>query len=235
LTARDILTIDDMLGGEEETAPMVCPFCHDGGTKYATYIEFDFAMHLYEVHHDMRWKWCLDEQSPNHNWPYRILEAISEGRKLGEELDEDSKRKLDQEYLDEKPQATAYEDIGGGSVRPWSRLVHPFTFKPVVSVDEFFKKDNDSKPYSALHDHSLEESPCYPILGVRFTEKYTVYYCEICQPKFSNGNKVSNIHLSGIEHHCKYHDADTHKAAILQRPESRCENHLEVNIIREPV
>jgi len=100
---------------------------------------------------------------------------------------------------------------------PWSqRTKNSFTFMPIVSVDEFFKDDPD-KPYSALRNHPLEQSPCYPIIGVKPVGRFVMYYCEICRPEFANDSAVSNINLSSIEHHCKYKDPRCHKAEILAR------------------
>jgi hypothetical protein len=42
-----------------------------------------------------------------------------------------------------------------------------------------------------------------------------MYYCEICQPKFANDSAVASIHLSAVEHHCKYRDPEIHRAEIL--------------------
>lgn len=105
-------------------------------------------------------------------------------------------------------------DIQG--VRTWSQLVrteNSFTFMPIVSVEEFFEND-PYKPYSALRSHSLEQSPCYPVIGARPAGRHTLYWCEICQPEFGSG---TSIHLSSIEHHCKYKDPKRHKSEILGR------------------
>jgi hypothetical protein len=99
-----------------------------------------------------------------------------------------------------------------GGVRPWSLKN---SFMPVVSVDEFFKCNPD-KSYSASGNHSLEQSPCYPIIGAKPAGRHIMYYCEICHPEFANDSAVANINLSSIEHHCKYKDPDRHKAEILR-------------------
>lgn len=158
---------------------------------------------------------------------YRIRDAIDEGKELGAELDDESIKKLDQDYfkyLNKTPvPKTITPSISIKEVTPWSQ--HR-SFTSIISVDEFFT-DSD-KLYSALKDHQLEQSPCYLILGIRHVDgvKYdTIYYCELCQPEHVNDSKVTSIHLSVLEHHCKYRDPERHKAEILARLKSR-----EVNI-----
>jgi hypothetical protein len=226
-----ILTIDDI---EESTLiPIVCKFCE----RYATYIEFDFVIHLHEAHGIGR-GYLYTSPTPytqSRSWSddFRIRDAIIEGKKLGSELDEDSIEKLDMAYSkrlgktssqvfpsiqETRVLATTHEAIGVGQNfgnRLWSQQ---HTFAPIVSIDEFFRDDYD-KPYSALRNHKLEESPCYPTIGAKPAGGYILYYCEICQPEFANDSAVSNITLSVIEHHCKYKDPDRHKAEILARLE----------------
>jgi hypothetical protein len=203
-----ILTIDDI---EESTlTPIVCKFCE----RYATYIEFDLVIHLHEAHSIGRG--YLDTpptpSTPSSSWlaDYRIRDAIIEGKRSGSELDEDSIEKLDKaysKYLDKTPPpSTAHEAVALGENfgnRLWSQQ---HTFAPIVSIDEFFIDDH--KPYSALGNHKLEQSPCYPIIGAKPAGRYILYYCEICQPEFANDSVVSNITLSVIEHHCKYKDPE---------------------------
>jgi hypothetical protein len=75
-----------------------------------------------------------------------------------------------------------------------------------------------TKLYYQPHSHSLEQSPCYPIISVKPAGKQTIlYYCEICRPEFANDPAVANIALSAIEHHCLYRDPKKHKAEILAR------------------
>lgn len=230
----EILTIDDIVDTYNILAPIACKFC-EPPTKFVTYIEFDLVLHLHEVHGIGRG--YLDTpptpSTASSSWSddFRIRDAINEGKELGAELDENSIEKLDlySKYLDKTPPqvspsipAKAYEV--GIMPRPWSQLVkNSFTFMPVVSIDEIFKDDPD-KPYSALRSHSLEQSPCYPIIGVKPAGRHIImYYCEICHPEFANDPAVANINLSSIEHHCKYKDPDRHKAEILrlQRGEMR--------------
>lgn len=75
-----------------------------------------------------------------------------------------------------------------------------------INVEEFFRAD---KPFLSSTDHSLEESPCYPIIGSKTKGSHIWYYCKL-HPK------VVNVNLNSIEHHCKYSDNIQHKAAILR-------------------
>jgi replicative DNA helicase Mcm len=71
-------------------------------------------------------------------------------------------------------------------------------------VEEFFC-DNPTLPWQPLPEHSLEESPCYPIIS----KKGKFYYCKV-HPS------IENIYLETIEHHCKYKEPDVHKSEILR-------------------
>jgi P4 family phage/plasmid primase-like protien len=81
-----------------------------------------------------------------------------------------------------------------------------FTFNPVVSVENFFA-DEQSLP---LSPHSLEQSPCSPIIGSKPAGNHTMYYCQV-HPK------TTNINLGSIEQHCKILDPDHHKSEIISR------------------
>jgi DNA replicative helicase MCM subunit Mcm2 (Cdc46/Mcm family) len=74
-------------------------------------------------------------------------------------------------------------------------------------VEEFFKTDD--RQILSLPDHSLEQSPCYPIIDSKSKGSHIWYHCKL-HPK------VKNVNLSSIEHHCKYSDHNQHKAAILR-------------------
>jgi hypothetical protein len=86
----------------------------------------------------------------------------------------------------------------------------------VEAVDEFFK-ELSLKRFEPLK--SLEQSPCYPIIGVKPVGDNILYYCDLgCRVKSGNfGGLVASINLSSIEHHCKYDDPERHKAGILAR------------------
>ena len=74
----------------------------------------------------------------------------------------------------------------------------------IVSVERFFH-DVADLPYQPLPEHSLEQSPCYPIIG----KNQKFYFCKL-HPE------VKNVNLESIEHHCKYKDPDYHKSEILK-------------------
>lgn len=76
--------------------------------------------------------------------------------------------------------------------------------EPIVSIEEFFH-DLPDLPYTPLREHSLEESPCYPIIS----KKDKFYYCNV-HPS------IESIYLDTIEHHCKYKESDVHKSEILR-------------------
>jgi hypothetical protein len=82
----------------------------------------------------------------------------------------------------------------------------------ITSIEEFFiNKSNQG--WRPLSSHTLEQSPCYPIIDKR--QYYndngsgTFYYCKL-HPD------VQNINLESIEHHCKYKDPELYKSEILK-------------------
>ena len=83
-----------------------------------------------------------------------------------------------------------------------------FNFNPIISVDQFFNNDPD-RSNQTIPTHNLEESPCYPIIHSKIDGHYIWYYCRL-HPDFKN------INLGSIEHHCRYHEPDRHKAEILK-------------------
>jgi hypothetical protein len=74
----------------------------------------------------------------------------------------------------------------------------------IVLVDRFFN-DVADLPYQPLPEHSLEQSPYYPIIG----KNQKLYFCRL-HPE------CKNVNLESIEHHCKYKDPDYHKSEILK-------------------
>ena len=89
------------------------------------------------------------------------------------------------------------------------------------SIDEFFFDEPSiitENPWKPLPEHTLEQSPCYPIVGIH--NKYTVqmYYCKL-HPH------IQNIYLESIEHHCKFSDSELHKSEILKFLEKILANH----------
>jgi hypothetical protein len=80
------------------------------------------------------------------------------------------------------------------------------THTPIVTVQEFFRVHPDVPyEYQTLPPHSLEQSPCYPIIS----KKGGFYRCKV-HPK------EQNIYLETIEHHCKYKDPELHKSEIIR-------------------
>ena len=75
----------------------------------------------------------------------------------------------------------------------------------IVSVERFFN-DVADLPYQPLPEHSLEQSPCYPIIGRNNNRSY---FCRL-HPE------VKNVNLESVEHHCKYKDPAYHKSEILR-------------------
>lgn len=217
-------TIDDILGeGEGVLTPIACPLCE---SSFVTYIEFDLVMHLHEVHGIGRG--YLDTpptpSTPSRSWSddFRIIDAIKEGKELGVELNDETLERLDLNYskpLEPTNNRTSKQETSlyrGPRVIPWSQVAKPFDFISIVPVDEFFRDDPD-KPYSPLKNHTLQQSPCYPILGIIPAGKSSLYYCEICSPEHANYQVVGSIYLDSVEHHCRYKDPDRHKAEILNR------------------
>jgi hypothetical protein len=74
----------------------------------------------------------------------------------------------------------------------------------IVSVERFFH-DVADLPYQPLSEHTVEQSPCYSIIG----RNNRSYFCRL-HPEFKN------VYLDSIEQHCKYKDPDYHKSEILK-------------------
>lgn len=97
-----------------------------------------------------------------------------------------------------------------------------FKFNPVISVDQFFNDDLD-RSNQTMPTHNLEESPCYHIIHSKCVGNHIWYYCKL-HPDFKN------ISLSSIEHHCRYHEPDRHKAEILKLISRNQELHQEIDL-----
>ena len=78
---------------------------------------------------------------------------------------------------------------------------------PIVPIEEFFH-DDPSLPWQPLPLHSLEQSPCYPIIGIR--KKQGLYYCKL------HSEEANSIHLEVVEQHCKYKEPSLHKTKITE-------------------
>jgi hypothetical protein len=79
----------------------------------------------------------------------------------------------------------------------------------LISIEEFFFDDPAISPWKPLPKHSLEQSPCYPIIGMHNKYRVPFYYCKL-HPK------IENIYLESIEHHCKFSEPGLHKSEILK-------------------
>ena len=88
----------------------------------------------------------------------------------------------------------------------------------IFTAEEFFRDINNDE-WKPLPKHEIYQSPCYPIIGIRISTwicigtgiKNTVcwYYCRL-------HTKIENIHLTSIEHHCKYSEPEVHKLKVLE-------------------
>ena len=82
----------------------------------------------------------------------------------------------------------------------------------MISIEDFFFDDpriTPKNPWKPLPNHSLEQSPCYPIIGILNKYRMPFYYCKL-HPV------VENIYLQSVEHHCKFSKAEFHKSEILR-------------------
>jgi hypothetical protein len=82
----------------------------------------------------------------------------------------------------------------------------------LISIEDFFFDDpaiTPENPWKPLPKHSLEQSPCYPIIGMHKKYRVPFYYCKL-------HSHIENIYLESIEHHCKFSEPAVHKSALLQ-------------------
>jgi hypothetical protein len=82
----------------------------------------------------------------------------------------------------------------------------------LISIEEFFFEDpaiSPENPWKPLLKHSLEQSPCYPIIGMHNKYKVLFYYCKL-------HSNIENIYLESIEHHCKFSNPEFHKLELLK-------------------
>jgi hypothetical protein len=102
-----------------------------------------------------------------------------------------------------EPENMEDEDEDGPADPP--DIQPPRTIDPIASVDEFFSND------IPLDGHSLEQSPCYSIIGSKPGEipTNTVYYCKL-HPD------LPSTFINAIENHCRDKEPDIHKAEILR-------------------
>jgi hypothetical protein len=91
----------------------------------------------------------------------------------------------------------------------------------LISIEEFFFDDpaiTPENPWKPLPKHSLEQSPCYPIIGMHNKYKVPLYYCRL-HPD------IEKIYLESIEHHCKFSNHEFHKSEILRSLNMILTNH----------
>ena len=74
----------------------------------------------------------------------------------------------------------------------------------MISIEEFFFDDpaiTPENPWKPLPKHSLEQSPCYPIIGIHNKYKVPFYYCKL-HPDIENINgaryNIHGYHAQGI-------------------------------------
>jgi hypothetical protein len=104
--------------------------------------------------------------------------------------------------------------------------------KPIISVEEFFSDNppiTTQNPWKPLPPHTLQESPCYPIImRIQQRDGLMYYRCKLHsktrlhKPEGlkttvaikSREIPIRSLHLSEIEHHCRFYKPEEHKAAI---------------------
>jgi hypothetical protein len=81
-------------------------------------------------------------------------------------------------------------------------------FERIQLLEEFF---NPSIAYQRLPPHTVEQSPCYPIIIIEDEEGKQSYHCKLhCHEGYGNTD------LDTIEYHCKTKDPELHKTEILR-------------------
>lgn len=99
-----------------------------------------------------------------------------------------------------------------------------------TTIEDFFSNDNPDEEYKPPPPHTLEQSPCYPIIKTKVEYGITWYYCKLHPhteiPKFKDLKllflvkthvvDIKSVYLETIEHHCKYYKPDIHKKAVLE-------------------
>jgi hypothetical protein len=88
----------------------------------------------------------------------------------------------------------------------------------MMTIDDFFFYDHNIA-WKPLPKHSLEQSPCYPIIGMHREYPVPFYYCRL-HPR------VENIYLQSIEHHCKFSKPEVHKSELLKSLKEILSSHV---------
>jgi hypothetical protein len=78
-------------------------------------------------------------------------------------------------------------------------------------IDTFFTSDNGQ-----TEEHSLEDSLCRPLIGIRDYKPF-FKYCKICP-------KVEFLYLKSMEDHIRLADSEKHKAKLLELLAKELEN-----------
>ena len=143
--------------------------------------------------------------------------AIADGKRLGLEVSPVLLRQLNKDFLTHQITRTIKTDVRADwipaptsqeviqrlqGMKSWSD--NNETFTPIVSIEKFFREDI-SLP---LCSHSLEKSPCYPVIDFKDAGKHILYSCSL-HPN------LENVNLESLEHHCRY--ANGHKEEIIAR------------------
>jgi hypothetical protein len=107
------------------------------------------------------------------------------------------------------------------------------TYRPIISLDEFFDTTVETlaRSQSNIPDHTLDQSPCRPIIGVKHytnSEGFvtTIYRCKLWHirdygpaAKGAGGDRrpimTDSIYLNLVEDHCRNYKPELHKEAIL--------------------
>jgi hypothetical protein len=95
----------------------------------------------------------------------------------------------------------------------------------MISIKDFFFDNphiSPSNPWRPLPNHSLVESPCYPIIGINNKYRVPLYYCKL-HPGFKN------INLECIEHHCRFSNPQMHKSEITKCLENILASHKTID------
>jgi hypothetical protein len=94
----------------------------------------------------------------------------------------------------------------------------------LISIEDFFFDDRSitpENPWKPLPKHSVEQSPCYPIIGMHNKYRVSFYYCKL-HPD------IENTYLESIEHHCKFSNPEFHKSEILKFLEKILASHKRI-------
>jgi hypothetical protein len=160
----------------------------DGGTSDGIYAQIERKEDIIKP-----------ENSPTHCLDASQASQESQTEDARTQPDEESKlRDLPEELED---------DLDTVSEEEWmqEQSKKSFIHNPIIPIQDFFSNN------IPLPGHSIEESPCYDIIGSRPGEisTDTIYYCKL-HPE------LGSIFLTEIELHCIQKEPDIHKSEILR-------------------